>query len=107
MNITICSDCALLAGYDGRGRGSADTLLQRLQAPVAGLVAIPHHSQATGGLSIVQVNIYNATGFISHIMAIWKALNRMQVTKPFGRGLLKLMVLKCSFCSNCKFFGHI
>jgi len=55
MYCAICSDCAILAAYDGRGRGSADVLSHRLQAPVAGLVAIPHHSHTTGGLSIVQV----------------------------------------------------
>ena len=51
----ICSDCTLLAAYDGCGRGSADMLSRRLQAPVAGLTAIPHNSHNAGGLSIVQV----------------------------------------------------
>jgi len=51
------SDCALLAAHDGRGRGSADMLSQRLQAPVAGIAAVPHHSHTTGGLSVVQVQL--------------------------------------------------
>jgi len=51
----ISSDCALLAAQDGCGRGSADVLSHRLQAPVAGIAAIPHCNQLTGGLSLVQV----------------------------------------------------
>lgn len=55
MFYAICSDCALLAAYDGCGRGSVDKLSQRLNAPVAGLTVIPHSSHTAGGLSVVQV----------------------------------------------------
>ena len=53
----ISSDCALLAARDGCGRGSADILSHRLQAPVAGIAAIPHHNHLTGGLSLLQVEL--------------------------------------------------
>jgi len=51
-----CSDCALLAACDGRGNGLSDILSPRLQAPVAGIAAVPHHSHVNGGLSVVQVD---------------------------------------------------
>ena len=55
----ISSDCAVLAGQGGSGRGSSDTLSQRLQVPVVGIAAISHHDHVTGGLSLVQVLLFN------------------------------------------------